>query len=61
MDDTLPDSVTLEPVDVPYNLGVDEAHPQGCEFCDRAFEKVSLLKIHEQVRFISSPEPKARR
>ena len=52
VDDTPPGSETLEPVEIPYNLGVDETHPHGCEFCDRAFEKVSLLKIHEQVQFV---------
>ena len=39
----------LEPDQVPSNTGVTGSFPYGCQFCDKAFSKLSHLKLHEQV------------
>lgn len=39
--------------DAPFVIGVDDAHPIACHFCDKAFAKLGHLKTHEQVTFIT--------
>ncbi|XP_013383737.1 zinc finger protein 423-like, partial [Lingula anatina] len=34
---------------LPYTLGVTETTPYACQFCDKAFGRLSHLKKHEQV------------
>ncbi|GFS50787.1 zinc finger protein 423 [Nephila pilipes] len=55
-----PDDLSLSPGDCPtptsgdselsYTVGVTENTPYGCQFCDKAFPRLSYLKRHEQVR-----------
>lgn len=42
----------LTPEDVPGVVGVSQTNPYGCHFCDKAFPRLSFLKIHEQVSFV---------
>ncbi|GIY38179.1 zinc finger protein 423 [Caerostris darwini] len=54
-----PDDVSLSPGECPtptsgdselsYTVGVTESTPYGCQFCDKAFPRLSYLKRHEQV------------
>lgn len=41
----------LTPEQVPGVDGVSETNPYGCQFCTKAFQKLSYLKVHEQVCF----------
>ena len=45
-----PSTVGMAADAVPYNVGVDEDHPYACTLCDKAFQRPSFLKKHEQVR-----------
>lgn len=45
-----PGMENLTPEDVPGVVGVSQTNPYGCQFCDKAFPRLSFLKIHEQVR-----------
>ena len=40
----------LTPEQVPGVEGVSENNPYGCQFCTKAFPRLSYLKIHEQVK-----------
>lgn len=44
-----PGMENLTPEDVPGVVGVSQNNPYGCQFCDKAFPRLSFLKIHEQV------------
>lgn len=44
-----PGMENLTPEDVPGVVGVSQTNPYGCQFCDKAFPRLSFLKIHEQV------------
>lgn len=44
-----PGMENLTPDDVPGVVGVSQTNPYGCQFCDKAFPRLSFLKIHEQV------------
>ncbi|KAL3860293.1 hypothetical protein ACJMK2_010433 [Sinanodonta woodiana] len=44
-----PSSKNLDPEQVPFSNGVDDANPYSCQFCEKAFSRLSYLKIHEQV------------
>jgi hypothetical protein len=33
-----------------FTVGVTEGTPYACQFCDKAFPRLSYLKKHEQVR-----------
>ncbi|XP_074646017.1 uncharacterized protein LOC141902269 [Tubulanus polymorphus] len=35
--------------DIPYSIGTNESHPYSCQFCQKAFTRLSHLKKHEQV------------
>ena len=40
----------LVPVDqIPFSIGANENNPYACQFCDKAFSRLSYLKRHEQV------------
>lgn len=45
-----PSTENLSPDQVPYNIGVNENNPYGCHYCEKAFNRLSFLKVHEQVR-----------
>lgn len=50
-----PSSLAMLPVDVealPYNHGANDSFPYACQFCDKAYNKLSYLKAHEQVNLI---------
>lgn len=47
-----PGMENLTPEDVPGVVGVSQTNPYGCQFCDKAFPRLSFLKIHEQVHSI---------
>lgn len=49
-----PGMENLTPEDVPGVVGVSQTNPYGCQFCDKAFPRLSFLKIHEQVRIEKS-------
>lgn len=34
---------------LPFAVGVNEGHPYACQFCEKAFPRLSFLKKHEQV------------
>ncbi|XP_069112260.1 zinc finger protein 423-like [Argopecten irradians] len=44
-----PASENMTPDQVPSGVGVSDINPYGCQFCEKAFPKLSYLKIHEQV------------
>ncbi|XP_042894635.1 zinc finger protein 423 isoform X2 [Parasteatoda tepidariorum] len=62
-----PDDLSLSPGDCPtptsgdpdtelsYTVGVTENTPYGCQFCDKAFPRLSYLKRHEQIHSDQMP------
>lgn len=45
-----PNSATdLPDAELSYTVGITEATPYACQFCDKAFPRLSFLKKHEQV------------
>lgn len=42
--------LTTEEMQVSFTIGVTEGTPYPCQFCDKAFPRLSYLKRHEQVR-----------
>lgn len=44
-----PSVAALTPEEVPFSVGLSENHPYGCQFCEKAFSRLSYLKKHEQV------------
>lgn len=39
-----------DPAEITFTVGVTENTPYGCQFCDKAFPRLTYLKRHEQVR-----------
>ncbi|GFY76429.1 zinc finger protein 423 [Trichonephila inaurata madagascariensis] len=60
-----PDDLSLSPGGCPtptsgdselsYTVGVTENTPYGCQFCDKAFPRLSYLKRHEQIHSDQMP------
>ncbi|PSN39499.1 hypothetical protein C0J52_17785, partial [Blattella germanica] len=49
-----PNSATDVPdAELTFTVGVTEGTPYACQFCDKAFPRLSYLKKHEQVRILS--------
>ncbi|XP_076355554.1 zinc finger protein 423-like isoform X2 [Tachypleus tridentatus] len=42
-------------VDLTYTIGVTENTPYACQFCDKAFPRLSYLKRHEQIHSDQMP------
>lgn len=61
-----PNSVATDgnEVEISFTIGPTDATPYACQFCEKAFPRLSYLKKHEQVRnnflFISLMRQKTR-
>ncbi|KAK3086867.1 hypothetical protein FSP39_024636 [Pinctada imbricata] len=49
------DTNDLNPEDLPGGIGVSQANPYGCQFCNQAFPRLRYLKIHEQIHIDQLP------
>ncbi|KAK7500297.1 hypothetical protein BaRGS_00008520 [Batillaria attramentaria] len=34
---------------LPYTIGINETNPYGCQYCEKAFPRLSFLRVHERV------------
>ncbi|KAI1296882.1 Zinc finger protein -like protein [Halotydeus destructor] len=48
-------SSSMDELSLSYTIGVTEATPYPCQFCDKAFPRLSYLKRHEQIHSDQMP------